>query len=112
MGTQDVNITEGLRKWDCWSPTSAHGEGRIAPDEMPIEPRTDPKVVRDAPSFSTALAGRAVSRPYTVEALAKFLGLVRNGTGEERPKDSFVAAFGALELKTALPFQCRCDTFS
>jgi hypothetical protein len=80
---------------------------------MPIDPSTRTDAIRYAPSFSQNQRARPDSaRPYTVEALAKFLGLVRNGTGEERPKDSFVAAFGALELKTALLFRCRRDTFS
>jgi hypothetical protein len=75
----------------------AHGEGKIAPDEMRIESKTRDDAIRYAPGFSqTACAPSEGAHPYTVEALAKFLGMVK--PDNQRPRDSFVACFGALEL--------------
>ena len=73
----------------------AHGAGKIAPDEMPI---SNPKMLRFAPSYSVGgkTPAPGESHPYTVDALAKFLGLVKQKSQE--PKDSFHAAFGAIEL--------------
>jgi len=97
---------------------AAHGSGKIGKDEMPFPPGTDPKLVRFAPkytagtaavpvgdspearaaraAFSKEIAEKNERHAFTVEALAKFLGLVKQES--QRPKDSFVAAFGALEL--------------
>jgi hypothetical protein len=75
----------------------AHGAGKILPKEMPIEPRTDPKFIRNAPSFVTSPESGEVGHPYTVRALALFLGCSKPSKREE-PTDSFVAAFGAEEL--------------
>jgi hypothetical protein len=63
---------------------------------MPIEPHTKPEHVRYAPGFSSSPAG-GEDHKYTVQALAKFLGLLKPGNRQE-PRNSFVAAFGAVEL--------------
>lgn len=74
----------------------AHGAGKIAADEMPIDPSTNKNVIRYAPGFGPVTAGVTGAHPYTVEVLAKFLGMVK--TGSQTARDSFVAAFGAVEL--------------
>jgi hypothetical protein len=74
----------------------AHGKGLRLPKEMPIEPRTDPKFIRNAPSFGTVTESVTVAHPYTVEALAKFLGFVKAKSATAT--NSFIAAFGAEEL--------------
>jgi hypothetical protein len=75
----------------------AHGAGKILASEMPIDPKTNIAAVRYAPSYviDPSLVA-ATDHPYTIEALARFLGLVK--AGSLSPKDSFVAAFGAVEL--------------
>jgi hypothetical protein len=87
-----INLTAQLA-----AGVQAHGVGRILPREMSIDPSTRKEAIRYAPSFSqmppTPDSG---VRPYTVEALAKFLGFVKSGTQE--PTNNFVAAFGAAEL--------------
>jgi hypothetical protein len=73
----------------------AHGKGLILPSEMKIE---NPKMLRYAPSYAVGAqtTDSVVSHPYTVDALAKFLGFVKRGNQE--PTNSFHAAFGAEEL--------------
>jgi hypothetical protein len=76
----------------------AHGAGKILAEEMPIDSKTNTTVVRYAPKFSTEKpsAPDSGAHPYTTESLAKFLGFVKDKN--QRPTDSFVAAFGAEEL--------------
>jgi hypothetical protein len=73
----------------------AHGAGKILPEEMPVDLKTNTSVKRYAHSFSVS-ATESVTHPYTVEALAQFLGFVK--TGSATPTNNFVAAFGAAEL--------------
>jgi hypothetical protein len=75
----------------------ALGNGLIAPGEMPIDPKTNINTIRYAPPYSVGPSVTAgVTHPYTIESMAKFLGFVKSGS--QTPRDSFVAAFGALEL--------------
>jgi len=74
----------------------AHGAGKILASEMPIEPRTDHKFIRNAPNYGTGPESGPVNHPYTVEALACFLGFVK--AERQTPTNSFIAAFGAEEL--------------
>jgi hypothetical protein len=74
----------------------AHGKGLILPTEMEIKPRTDPKVIRNAPKYVTTSESEAVAHPYTLESLAKLLGFVKQKA--QQPTHSFIAAFGAEEL--------------
>jgi hypothetical protein len=50
----------------------------------------------NAPNYVTASDSEVVAHPYTLEALAKFLGFVKQKAQE--PTHSFVAAFAAEEL--------------
>jgi hypothetical protein len=53
----------------------ALAEGKIAPKEMPIDPKTNVGDIRYAPSFtSIAPAQRIPETRYTIDSLAKFLG--------------------------------------
>src|SRR6267154_2186796 len=72
----------------------AHGAGKILPKEMEIK---NPKMLRDAPAYPIAERAESdLSHPYTVEALARFLGFVKS---QDRALTSnFNAAFGAAEL--------------
>lgn len=71
---------------------------------MPLTPRTDPKFIRYAPCFTTVTAAvthlqsdeNTKKYPYTVEGLAKFLGMVKSGS--QTATNSFLDSFGALEL--------------
>jgi len=64
---------------------------------MPIDAKTRDGYVRYAPSFSqTQSATTVVAHPYTAEAVAKFLGFVKQGS--QQPTNNFYAAFGAQEL--------------
>ena len=75
----------------------AHGAGKILPSEMKIDPKTNTTVLRYAPGFGIgASAPESGAHPYTTEALAKFLGFVKDKN--QRPSNSFIAAFGAEEL--------------
>jgi hypothetical protein len=71
----------------------ALGEGKITPEEMPVPPDTRKDHIRYAPGFGGGPSADRVL-PYTVEALAKFLGEVQPNNA---PRESFRAAFDALE---------------
>jgi hypothetical protein len=63
----------------------------------PLDEKVPKAFIRYAPSFipgSCAAEGRV---PYTSDMLARFLGYVKRSTG--RPKNSFTAALGVLELE-------------
>ena len=82
----------------------ALGAGRILAEEIALPKDVNDRYMRYAPSFSAPVqpgcTGQQVDEnkrkyPYTIEALAKFLGMVRvNGAATE----NFTASFGALEL--------------
>lgn len=73
----------------------AHGEDSGLP-EIKVEPRTDPKFIRNAPNYGTVPESGKVEHPYTLEVLAKFLGFV--APRNQKATESFIAAFGAEEL--------------
>jgi len=75
----------------------ALGEGRIKPEELPIDPKTNKSQIRYAPGYSSIPpAERIPSSPYTVDALAKFLGETKLSTGVAH--EAFRTTFAALEL--------------
>jgi hypothetical protein len=75
----------------------AYSEGKIKPEELPFAPDTRKDRIRYAPSF---IAGEPTPpgsvRPYTVESLATFLGMMQPDKNNIQIK--FTAAFGAVEL--------------
>ena len=75
----------------------ALAEGKIALE--PVDPKTRKELIRYAPSFvpSGASSPATGDHPYTIDAVARFLGYVKRSTN--RAKDSVVAAFGFLELE-------------
>ena len=75
----------------------AHAAGKILAKEMPIPPHTKPNYIRYAPAFSSESSTNSDHLyPYTIEALAAFLG--HSKSSGEAAKDYFRAAFGAVEL--------------
>ncbi len=72
----------------------ALGEGKITPEEMPIDPKTKTEYIRYAPGYTT-MSPAGAAHPYTVEALAKFLGEL---DGRDEPHAAFKNAFASLEL--------------
>lgn len=90
--TNAVVVIESVR-----AAVQAYAEGKITLDEMPVGEDTRKGYIRYAPSFMAGVPAPPVgARPYTMDSLAKFLGMVRSGRKE--PQDRFVAAFGAVEL--------------
>ena len=82
----------------------AHGRATGLP-EMPFKTeqgqRTDK--LRIAPSYmegSVPPGGILPSQVYTLDGLAKFLGMTKSG---EHARDSFLAAFGALDAISGIP---------
>jgi len=73
----------------------ALGEGKIAPEEMPIPPKTNTGEIRYAPSFSASvvLAQRIPESRYTIDSLAKFLGEAK---ADGHAHDAFRITFGAF----------------
>ena len=75
----------------------ALGEGKIRPEEMPVDPKTNKQHIRYAPGFSSLTPASSIkSYPYTVDSLAKFLGATK--PSNDAAKDEFKTTFAALEL--------------
>jgi hypothetical protein len=75
----------------------ALGEGRIKPEELPIDPKTRKDLIRYAPGYGCwRPAANIPSHLYTIDSLAKFLGETRLSTGKAH--DAFNTTFAALEL--------------
>jgi hypothetical protein len=61
---------------------------------MPMDPKTNTKHIRYAPSFVAGVLVAGNEHPFTEDSLAKFLGMTSKG----QPQEKFSAALGALEL--------------
>jgi len=73
----------------------ALADGKITAEEMAVAEDTRKDAIRYAPGFGPVPLAVHVPHPYTIDALAKFLGAVRD---DGHATEDFKAAFSALEL--------------
>jgi hypothetical protein len=76
-------------------------DGKIAAEGIPVDPKTNKNAIRYAPSFSAGSSvTSAVTHPYTMEFVARVMGKTQEI--RETPTNSFVTAFGVVELAKQL----------
>jgi hypothetical protein len=79
------------------------GEGKIRSEEMPVPPDTNKKYIRYAPGFGGASTEKRLA-PYTVDALAHFLGEVQDN-GRARESFRHAPGFGSsLTTESFVPY--------
>lgn len=74
--------------------------GELSPTKFAVDPSTNASVLRFAPSYIAGIAPATnfVARPYTVAAVARYLGYVKTTAGKTNPDEKVLAALSVLEL--------------